>query len=104
MNGTMFVFEPGTDINVKRIPLTAPPELKTLQKLVGGYIEVVPHFKTLYGKPCVAYCNEEGKLNGLPINHGATALWAAALGASVKLHDVLAGTVVVLTGDPEILE
>ena len=36
--------------------------LKELQKFVGGYIELVPCADR------VAYCNEEGRLNGLPPN------------------------------------
>ena len=38
-------------------------ELKTLQKLVGGYIEVVP-----VRKDTVCVCNEEGRLIGLEPN------------------------------------
>lgn len=38
-------------------------ELKTLQKLVGGYIEVVP-----ICKDTVCVCNEEGRLMGLEPN------------------------------------
>jgi hypothetical protein len=37
--------------------------LLQLQKFVGGYIELVPGIR-----PYVAYCNEEGRLKGLPVN------------------------------------
>jgi hypothetical protein len=38
-------------------------ELESMQKIVGGYIEFVPFF----GDLCI-FCNEEGKLTGLPPN------------------------------------
>lgn len=37
-------------------------ELKPLQEIVGGYIECVQY----HGLDL--YCNEEGKINGLPVN------------------------------------
>lgn len=58
------------------------PDLRELQKLVGGYIEIVPHF-TRYGahRRATAYCNEEGKLHGLPLNEKATKAWLDCLGS-----------------------
>lgn len=38
-------------------------KLEAMQKLVGGYIEAVPLEREID-----AYCNEEGKLIGLPLN------------------------------------
>ncbi len=46
-------------------------QLKELQEIVGGYIEIVP---TKDGR--IMVCNEEGKLDGLPRNEQATALVA----------------------------
>jgi hypothetical protein len=46
-------------------------ELKTLQAAVGGYIEA--HYVKTSGD--LFYCNEEGRLTGLPINETAT-FWA----------------------------
>jgi hypothetical protein len=43
--------------------------IKELQGFVGGYIEKVPG-TARRGNP-VAYCNEEGRLNGLPPNFTA---------------------------------
>ena len=59
------------------------PSLKELQKAVDGYIEIVPmanggHF----------YCNEEGKLIGLPHNPAANSL--------IDFNDTIVGNVVVL--------
>jgi hypothetical protein len=64
-------------------------------------------------RPCEAFCNEEGKNDGLPYNETATLLWAATLvkdghlkpGAdgSVAMPDVLVGPVAIVIGDPEVL-
>lgn len=58
--------------------------LDSLQAVVGGYIEGV-QLKDGY-----MYCNEEGKLIGLPVNPLATAL------AQTLPYDVIVGSVVVL--------
>lgn len=44
--------------------------LEELQKLVGGLIEIV---RTKDGKPMII--NEEGKINDLPVNQKATAIY-----------------------------
>lgn len=76
------------------------PKLETLQRLVGGYIEVVPLLQEYNGKPCVAYCNEEGKLNGMAVNVSATKLWHLALKENDRIiDDVLVGDVVIITAD-----
>lgn len=54
-------------------------QYEALRKAVGGYIETLPYFNKFEGKRCVAYCNEEGKLTGLPRNEQAQALWLDAL-------------------------
>jgi hypothetical protein len=60
--------------------------LKQMQKAVGGYIEHVhcPLYKH------AVYCNEDGKILGLPINEKATIL-------AGHLHDPLCGDVLFLT-------
>lgn len=52
--------EPGRSPYLKSIPNT----LKALQAEVGGYIEAVYP----YADPVAIICNEEGKLEGLPLN------------------------------------
>ena len=47
--------------------------LEELQSFVGGYIEVLP-----LGETHLMVINEEGKLNGLPINVRATHLFRLA--------------------------
>ncbi len=59
--------------------------LQELQKLVGGYIEMV---RTVDGKQMII--NEEGKLNDLPVNDKATVLYVHCLA------DVIVGDAVIL--------
>ena len=117
-----------------RAELTEPPSLARLQELVGGYIEAVPHwtlFKPLADIPgekargravsCVAYCDEEGKLNGKLPNTRATIEWDLGLrqlmderGQQVMPDglcdprsgapsDYLVGQVVVVIGDEDFM-
>ena len=86
----------------------SPPGLDFLQEQVGGYIESVPHLdKITIGQTKVeamAFCNEEGKLRGLPVNEHATKMWADCLGvAREDMQDVLVGDVVLVYGDPEFM-
>jgi hypothetical protein len=80
--------------------LAAPPALKDLQGGVGGDIEIVPYFTRYEGKPCVAFCNEHGKLHlGLPVNRRATILWHGQR----AINDYLVGPVVIVTGDKQLM-
>ena len=63
--------------------------LEEMQEIVGGWIEIVP---TLDGRLMIL--NEEGKLDGLPANSKATALFGD--------HDVIVGTVLVT--DPKLVK
>ena len=84
--------------------LTDRPTLEELQGLVGGHIELVRHFDRLEGRPCVAFCREQGKLLGLPFNRIATVLWRLHLGISMKhMPDALVGDIVIIQGDEELL-
>lgn len=77
-----------------------PQEIRTLQELVGGYIQAVPAFHNADGYPRVLiWCNEDGMNLNLPINHRATALWWA-LDEQMRGIDSLNGTVLV-TGGPD---
>jgi Domain of unknown function (DUF3846) len=62
-------------------------ELGALQELVGGWIEYVPT-----EQPVTLYCNEEGKIEGLPLNELATQLF----GQLLMPGDYLAGDIVAL--------
>jgi len=65
--------------------------LATLQGLVGGYIQMVANGVKIGDETFVGFvCNEEGKLQGLPVNVNATKMWRHNGG------DVLCGDVVFL--------
>lgn len=64
--------------------------LKSLQSLVGGYIEIVP---TNDGRLMVV--DEEGKLKGKPVNMKATTLTRGIVADS----DLIVGDVVVANED-----
>ena len=73
--------------------------LEELQAVVEGYIEpvYVREVLTDAGKKAVnvdLYVNEEGKLNGLPVNNRATDFAALAIGGWV--NDIIVGNVVIL--------
>ena len=88
-----------------------------MQTAVGGYIEHVPYFDSIaYGgvvMRCVALCNENGKIDHMPLNQGATVAWERALqrtGVGTlyddkrgKPNDWLVGSIAVLFGDREFM-
>lgn len=99
MTGKMIILM--TDGTVEKLePLVRVPTLEVMQQAVGGYIETVPFFNQYEGQDAVAFCNEEGKLEGLPVNATATELWHKQYPAD----DVLVGNVIVLTGDDAFME
>lgn len=100
MRGNMIVI--GIDGSQIVTRLTAPPTIEQLHAAVGGYIEMVPFFTTFEGNECVAFCNEEGKLEGLPPNIPAQILWQIAVRRVIR-DDLLVGPIVVITGDEELL-
>ena len=59
---------------------------------LGGWIQAVPLARELEG--LTIWVNEEGKLNGLPINQKATQIWIKAWGNT----DVMAGTAIITGG------
>ena len=70
-------------------------ELKELQQIVGGYIEILPMKD---GRMMV--CNEESKLEGLPRNEQATALIDFPSPSEIRAmlaarHDII------FVGDPD---
>ena len=61
------------------LPLGGEFTLTELQDFVGGYIEMLKIHGSVDGYDGefeMMFCNEEGKLKGLPINLIATALYA----------------------------
>jgi hypothetical protein len=82
-------------------PIKKTPGLSKLQNLVGGYIEVVPFFDSYEGQPCVAVCNEEGRIRGMRLNRQATEAFEMAIDAKTDdllIPHALVGPVVILIG------
>lgn len=100
MKGALTIIHPSGEITRKEY--TAEIPLEDLNKAVGGYIELVPYFNDYKGVNCRAFCNEYGKINGLPYNEPATALWERAFGKSVR-PDFLVGSIAIVTGDREFM-
>lgn len=73
----VLVVEPEKEPYVKEIS----SGLSSLQKEVGGYIEAVYPFED----PVAIICNEEGKLEGLPLNR-------ALRDEDGHVYDIIAGT------------
>ena len=111
----MLIFKPGA-LSPELREFTRPAELRELKDGIGGgYLEVVPQFTTIpFGGTvlnCVAFCDEHGKLNQLPVNDLATHMWGQALWRrGVELfnkhgepNDWLVGQIVVIFGDREFM-
>jgi len=109
-----YTIRPG--IEVPRIvveEIDHAPELEEIKKQLefksGQLIETIPYFTTLLSEPCIAFCDEEGKLKGLHYNAIATALWDLAcrkdgvLEPGRPLRDYLVGAVIIIAGDKELL-
>lgn len=82
--------------------LLKPPNLDILVYGVEGHIEVVPYFNNIFGRSCVAFCNEEGKLQGKLPNLYAQHLWEEAVGRPIT-EDHLVGNIVVVVGTASFL-
>jgi hypothetical protein len=101
MRGLLTIIQVGGAVSSQE--LTAPPALEALQGGVGGDIEIVPYFTRYDGKPCVAFCNEHGKLHlNLRVNSRASALWYAQEPRFLG-RDILVGPIVIVTGDKQLM-
>lgn len=114
MKGTLLKI-PANDSEIfSRLNLKRPPEYTELTAVIGGgYLEIVPYFKDIITEgvlvPCVAMCDEEGKLKRFSINTRANIMWQASLTRQYgprrsNIRDVLVGDVLVIFGDPEFME
>lgn len=76
--------------------VSVKPDLEGLQKLVGGYLEAVPRPAGDVG--WFAYCNEEGKIESLPVNRPSSLFldrqWIDAGLPPFTSRDVLVGPIV----------
>jgi len=101
MKGTLTTIK--TDGTIETAEFDRLETLEELQERVGGWLEVISYFDKYEGKPCIAYCNEEGKLNRLPLNVEAQVAWEKALGEPI-FSDHLVGNIVVVQGDEEFMK
>jgi hypothetical protein len=97
------------DGKIDKKEITKIPELKDLKDIVKGWIELIPYFTTYEGIPCIAFCNEEGKLPhfDLPFNATATKLWAKSVIATTgqtRINDHLVGSIAVVVGPKSFLK
>lgn len=111
MNGKMIVIN--TDGSMIVEDLKSVPPLKVLQENVGRYLEPVSHFNKFFSPVgtynCVAFCNENGKINEEPANMVATLFWKKSFEEETKSHfsvldNFLYGNVVILYGDDEFMK
>lgn len=100
MKGEAVIYK--TDGTREFLKFDKPIELAVLNKAVGGSIETVPYWNEHLSRKCVAFCNEEGKLLGLPFNGKADLLWH--IDRSHAVNDHLYGDVIVIMGDDEFME
>ena len=79
-------------VKPEQVPAIAEYEdrLETWQQLVGGYIELFYPFE----EDVAILCNEEGKINGLPLNR-------AIKDDNGEILDIIAGTFAVVGLDDE---
>ena len=94
------------DGRVRKEAIDKPPTHIDLNKIVGGYIECIPYFHKYGDLPCIAFCNEYGKLDApkkLPINRPAQVLWEKAVGRTIE-EDFLVGTIAIVVGPKSFLE
>lgn len=77
----VLVVEPG----MKPYPKEIEAGLSSLQKEVGGYIQAVYPFE----EPVALICNEEGKLEGLPLNRALRDDYG-------NVYDIVAGTFLIV--------
>lgn len=116
MKGTMLIFRP-YEPHPQVTEFQRPPTLEELKTAIGGgYLELVPSFRSIpYGgvvMDCIAFCDEDGKRKQLDVNNMATIAWDAALrrnGAGLlrpdgRPVDWLVGQVAILFGDKEFME
>jgi hypothetical protein len=76
------------------------PSLGMFRAWLDGHLEVVPYWEKFNGKKCVVFCNEEGKLERLPVNDYADHMWKMSLYPHT-INDTLVGNVVIVQADTD---
>jgi hypothetical protein len=98
----MYIIKPTDFTYAEGRVLTSQPTLDMLVFGVEGHIEIVPRFNKFGGRPCIAFCNEEGKMQGKLPNHLAQILWEENVGRIIN-EDQLVGNIVIIVADPAFL-
>ena len=81
------------DVQVRAIDIAENnKELENLQREVGGWVQAIELTPTI-----TMWCNEEGKLIGLPLNYAATRIWTKVFGYT----DAIMGKAVFTGGSDE---
>lgn len=93
MAGRVIIIKPDGTREEMRHEGKGLPELEVLQKIVGGWIEMLPGGVTFEGRVRKAFVNEEGLLRGMPANPAATGM--------CRLQHRLVGNMAVWVPDPK---
>ena len=80
--------DPGQPIRLQQIE---PTDLDAYQQIIGGNLQII----SLDRPPAAMYLNEEGKLNGMRVNHRATAL-AWVHNSDFRGNDVIVGPALIV--------
>lgn len=112
MKGYSITIDPDLGIS-EQTEHYAPLDLAYMQRQVNGPIETVPMFSCINWrgseKKGVAFCNEEGRLNKMHVNHAANNIWRASAAIEMEqedyqLTDQLYGPVLFVWGDDEFMD
>ena len=76
-----------TDGKILRVAMNKQPTFDFIQQVVGGSIEMVPHFIKYEGRlVTVVYANEEARRTTLKFNTLATQAWLSCLHGGPKRY------------------
>jgi hypothetical protein len=107
MRGQLTIVYPDKPMELRL--LGYPPNFADLQMIVGGTVQIVPHwdqnvdFDGVFRQATVIV-NEDAPAMGLQVNHWATAMWHfVARAKGHRINQPLTGPVVIATGDDEFL-
>jgi hypothetical protein len=91
------------DGRIEKKKIDTVPELDDLKEIVDGWIEIIPYFDTYEGNPCIAFCDEEGKIKGKLYNILANQFWMKSDGGLASGSDILVGSIAIVTGPKKFL-
>jgi hypothetical protein len=98
----IWIIDPDKKSITGEILITVPNYPKLKAALNDGMLEIVPYFNKFYGRDCVAFCDEEGKMKNLTVNKMAMEFWERAVGKRIT-GDYLVGNIVIVVGSKSFL-